>query len=179
MSNDTAGLAYPHFTHTVTLAGSGFGFVLLVGTLGWFYFKAGRKFTEIKKQKVWLPLAVGLVVAVLASACAGGLLGKISGFLTGTGNQAGGVIGKGMVGGDGAVAVSQHQLLTYSGGWIALAILVLAGFFFWFAKKLGEKLLLGIGAVVGSTWGLTMALGGAASYTAIPLANWAGSMIIG
>ncbi|MGW4805844.1 hypothetical protein [Kitasatospora sp. NPDC004272] len=166
-------------THTVTLAGSGFGFLLTVCTFGWFYFKGNRKMAALKKKALWVPFGTGLLVAVLASACAGGLLGKVSGFLTGTGNQGGALVSKGMVGGDGSAAASQHQLLTYSGSWIALAILVLAAFFLYFAKKLGEKVLLAIGAVVGATWGLAMALGGLASWTAIPVANWAGSILIG
>ncbi|PBC66304.1 hypothetical protein BX265_8369 [Streptomyces sp. TLI_235] len=173
------GLTAIEFTHTVTLAGSGFGFLLVVGVFGFLYFKNGRRFKALKKKKYLLPFGIGVVVMVLASSCAGGLLGRISGFTTGAGNQGGALVSRGMVGGNGAVDVAQHARLTYSGSWIALAIVLLASFFLWFAKNWGERLLLASGAVVGSTWGLTISLGGIATFSGIPLANWLGSLLIG
>ncbi|MQS17878.1 hypothetical protein F7Q99_38255 [Streptomyces kaniharaensis] len=166
-------------THIVTLAGSGFGFLLCVSTLGFYFFKNGRKFKFVTKKKFWMPYVLGLGVMVLASSCAGGLLALVSGFFTGAGNQGGTLVSRGLVGGDGAAPVAQHTQLTYSGSWIALAVLVFAGLFLWFAKKWEERLLMLSGALTGSTWGLSISLGGLAAWSGIPLANWLGHLIIG
>lgn len=166
-------------THTVTLAGSGFGFLLFVSTFAFLYFQNGRKFKALKKKKFLVPYLLGLLVMVLASSCAGGLLALVSGSTTASGNKAGDLVSRGMVGGGGAVDVGQHTQLTFSGSWIALAILVICGLFLYFAKKWGERLLMLSGALTGSTWGLTISLGGAAAWSAIPLANWLGHIVIG
>ncbi|MDH6126901.1 hypothetical protein [Kitasatospora sp. GP82] len=166
-------------SHTVTLAGSGFGFLLFVGTAGFLFFQNGRKFKFLKKKRIWLPYVLGLAVMVLASSCAGGLLAVVSGYTTATGNQAGSLMSQGLTGGDGAAPVAQHTQLTYSGSWIALAVLLLTGFFFWFAKKMGERILLLSGAITGATWGLSISLGGLAAWSGVPLANWLGHLLIG
>jgi hypothetical protein len=168
-----------HITHNVTLAGSAFGFLVLVTVLGLGYFKNGRKFKFLKRKQNWVPFAIGLTVMVLASATTGGALGIASGFATGTGNQGGALVSRGMVGGNGSADIAQHGHLSFQGSIIALALLILAGLFLWFAKKLGERLLILAGAVVGATWGLTISLGGIAAFTGVPLANWAGSLLIG
>ncbi|MER7848343.1 hypothetical protein ABTZ03_30905 [Kitasatospora sp. NPDC096077] len=166
-------------THSVTRAGSALGFTLFIGTWAFLFFKHKRKFTALKKKKYLVPYLFGLGVMVLASACTGGLLGLVSGFTTGSGNQAGTLVSQGMVGGEGTVAVAQHGTLTYSGSWIALIIFGLACAFCWFAKHMGERVLMLSGAVTGATWGLSISLGGLAAFTGVPLANWIGGLIIG
>ncbi|MFE3875443.1 hypothetical protein ACFXPX_13705 [Kitasatospora sp. NPDC059146] len=166
-------------THTVTRAGSALGFALFIGTWAFLFFKHKRKFTALKKKKYLVPYGWGLGVMVLSSACTGGLLGMVSGFTTGAGNQGGTLASKGMVGGEGAVAVAQQGQLSYSGSWIALIIFALACAFCWFAKNMGERLLMASGAVTGATWGLSISLGGVAAFTGVPLANWIGGLLIG
>ncbi|MEV4615259.1 hypothetical protein AB0K43_22115 [Kitasatospora sp. NPDC049258] len=166
-------------THTVTRAGSAIGFAVFIGTWAFLFFKHKRKFTALKRKKYLVPYVWGLGVMVLASACTGGLLGLVSGFTTGTGNQSGALASKGMVGGEGAVAVAQHGQLTFSGSWIALILFGLAVAFCWFAKNMGERALMISGAFSGATWGLSISLGGVAAFTGVPLSNWLGALIIG
>ncbi len=166
-------------THIVTRAGSAFGFALFVGTGAFVYFKHGRKFAALKKKKYLVPYAWGLGIMVLASACQGGLLGLVSGFTTGAGNQGGDLASRGMVGGGATVAVAQHGVLTFSGSWIALILFGLAVAFCWFAKGMGERAFMLSGAITGATWGLSISLGGLAAYTGVPLSNWIGALTIG
>ncbi|MEU4118927.1 hypothetical protein AB0F71_31095 [Kitasatospora sp. NPDC028055] len=166
-------------THTVTLAGSAAGFAAFAGTWGYLFFKHKRKFAALRKKKYLVPYFFALAVMVLASACQGGLLGLVSGFSTGAGNQAGTLASRGMVGGTGAVAVAQEGQLTFSGSWIALIVFAFACAFCWFAKNMGERVLMISGAFSGATWGLSISLGGLAAYTGVPLSNWLGALIIG
>ncbi|MFJ1708706.1 hypothetical protein [Kitasatospora sp. NPDC088346] len=166
-------------THTVTRAGSAIGFAAFVATWAFLFFKHKRKFTALRKKKYLVPYFLGLGVMVLASACQGGLLGLVSGFSTGGGNQAGDLASRGMVGGDGAVAVAQQGQLTFSGSWIALILFGLAVAFCWYAKNMGERALMISGAFSGATWGLSISLGGVAAFTGVPLSNWLGDLIIG
>ncbi|MEU4120559.1 hypothetical protein AB0F71_39475, partial [Kitasatospora sp. NPDC028055] len=81
------------FTHTVTRAGSAFGFATMSITAMVIYFRSGRTFAALKPRSVWLPWAASALTMVLASAVTGGFLGKVSGGFTGSGDLAGQAVG--------------------------------------------------------------------------------------
>ncbi|MFZ3475197.1 hypothetical protein ACODT3_41230 [Streptomyces sp. 4.24] len=169
------------FTHVVTRAGAAFGFFLLCVTAMSIYYSRGRSLKALKKRKVWLPWAGSFLTMVIASAVTGGLLGRISGGFTGTGNKAGSVLGNFAVGqaGEGAVPLSVGEVASYSGSWIALIMVVGLGLFIWYAKGWGERALALSGCVTGATWGITVAIGGWASLVFVPLVSWVGEVLIG
>ncbi|MCX5079379.1 hypothetical protein OHA84_38700 [Streptomyces sp. NBC_00513] len=169
------------FTHVVTRAGSAFGFFLLCVTAMSVFYSQGRKLKALKKRRIWLPWSGSFLTMVLASAVTAGLLGRISAGFTGTGNAMGRTVGDAAIGqaGAGAVPLSTGEVLTYSGSWIALILVVGLGLFVYFAKGWGERALALSGAVTGATWGITVAVGGWASMVLVPLVSWAGEVLIG
>lgn len=177
--------------HTVTLAGSGFGFflfamtVLVIAGQNEWKWKSLRRWKKLKGYLV--PWAFGLVVMVLASFCAGGVLEKASGFFTATGNNTGTIVATGLVGGDGSAGVARGAALSYQGSWIALTLFFGMLVYLKFAKGESKgggsgatkaRLLVLSGAVTGSTWGLAVGLGGLAT-SSVPVANWLGQYLIG
>ncbi|MEV6332282.1 hypothetical protein [Streptomyces sp. NPDC051909] len=169
------------FTHVVTRAGAAFGFFLMCVTAMAVYYSRGRSLKALKKRRVWLPWAGAALTMVMASAVTGGLLGKISGGFTGTGNAAGATVGNAAIGqaGAGAVPLSTGEVLSYSGSWLALVMVVGLGLFIWFAKGWGERALALSGGITGATWGITAAVGGWASMLGVPLLSWLGEVLIG
>ncbi|WKV76608.1 hypothetical protein AW27_034225 (plasmid) [Streptomyces sp. PCS3-D2] len=169
------------FTHVVTRAGAAFGFFLMCVTAMSIYYSRGRSLKALKKRKVWLPWGGAALTMVMASAVTGGLLGKISGGFTGTGNELGSTVGDIGVGqsGAGAVPLSTGEVLSYSGSWIALVMVVGLCLFIWFAKGWGERALALSGGLTGATWGITAAVGGWASMLGVPLLSWLGEVLIG
>ncbi|GLW75324.1 hypothetical protein Kpho02_76210 [Kitasatospora phosalacinea] len=168
------------FTTVVNRAGSGFGFAATAVPA--LFIKAKTKsWHTLKDRTIWQPWAYAFVVLVLASAVSGGLIKKLSNGFTGTGNVAGQAIGAAAIGqsGDGALTVSFGQVMSYGGGWIVLVCVLGLGFFVWFADSWGTRALYLAGAVTGSTWGITSALGGWAAMLFIPLFSWISDMVIG
>ncbi|MEV6682232.1 hypothetical protein AB0N09_36030 [Streptomyces erythrochromogenes] len=169
------------FTHVVTRAGAAFGFSLMCVTAMYIFYSRGRTLKALKKRKVWLPWAGAALTMITASAVTGGLLGKISGGFTGTGNKAGQAVGDLAVGqsGAGAVPLSTGEVLSYSGSWIAFVMIIGLGFFIWYAKGWEERMLALSGGITGATWGITVAIGGWASMIFVPLVSWLGDVLIG
>lgn len=169
------------FTHIVTRAGAAFGFALMAITAMAVYYSRGRTLAALKSRTVWLPWALTWLTMVLASAVAGGFIGKISGGLTGAGNKAGGAVGNAALGqdADGAVKLSATRVLSYSGSWLVLVMVVGVCLFIWFAKGWGERVLALSGGITGATWGITSALGGWAAMVGVPLFSWLGKVVIG
>lgn len=169
------------FTHIVTRAGAAFGFFAMCVTAMYIYYSKGRSLKALKKRRIWLPWSGAALTMVMASAVAGGILGKISGGFTGSGNALGSVTGNAAVGRSGAasVSLSTGQMLSYSGSWLALIMVVGLGLFIWFAKGWEERLLAVSGCLTGATWGITAAIGGWASMLGVPLLSWLGGVLIG
>lgn len=169
------------FTHVVTRAGSAFGFAIMAITAMFIYFRHGRSLTALKSKSVWLPWAATWLTMVLASAVTGGIIGKISGGFTGAGNAAGAGLGHAAVGqdGQGAVHVSAAQVLSYSGSWLVLVLVVGVAFFLWFAKGWGERILALSGGLTGATWGIASSIGGWTAMVGVPLFSWIGQKVIG
>ncbi|MEU8545308.1 hypothetical protein AB0C52_35795 [Streptomyces sp. NPDC048717] len=169
------------FTHVVTRAGAAFGFFLMCVSAMWIYYSRGRTLKALKRRAVWLPWGGAALTMVMASAVTGGIVGKISGGFTGTGNTAGQVVGDAAVGqsGAGAMPVSTGEVLSYSGSWLALAMLVGLCLFIWFANGWEERALAISGGLTGATWGITAAIGGWASMLGVPLLSWLGEVLIG
>ncbi|MCX5211466.1 hypothetical protein OG689_19595 [Kitasatospora sp. NBC_00240] len=168
-------------THAVSRAGAAFGFAVMAITGMAIYYSRGRSFTALKSKSVWLPWSLTAVTMVLASAVTGGFISSLSGSLTGTGNKGGAVVGHAALGqdADGAVKVSAARVLSYSGSWIVLVLLVAVILFIWFAKSWKERALAVSGALTGATWGITSALGGWAAMIGVPLVSWIGKVVIG
>ncbi|MCX4547261.1 hypothetical protein OOK52_42920, partial [Streptomyces sp. NBC_01565] len=162
-------------------AGAAFGFFLMCVTAMSVYYSKGRSLKALKKRKIWLPWGGAALTMVMASAVTGGLLGKISGGFTGTGNELGATVGNAAVGqsGAGAVPLSTGEVLSYSGSWIALVMVVGLCLFIWFAKGWNERALALSGGLTGATWGITAAVGGWASMIGVPLISWLGEVLIG
>jgi hypothetical protein len=169
------------FTHVVTRAGAAFGFCLACVTAMYVYYSNGRSLKALKKRRVWLPWAGAALTMVMASAVTGGLLGRLSGGFTGTGNTLGKGVGNTAIGqsGAGAVGLSTGQVLSYSGSWLALVMVIGLALFIWFAKGWGERSLALSGGLTGATWGITAAIGGWASMLGVPLLSWLGGVLIG
>jgi hypothetical protein len=169
------------FTHVVTRAGAAFGFSVMAITALFIYFRRGRTLAALKTKTVWAPWTGAWITMVLASAVSGGFISKLSAGLTGSGNTAGSVVGNSAVGQDGAgtVTVSAVDVLSYSGSWLVLVLLIGLGFFLWFAKGWGERILALSGAVTGATWGIASSIGGWAAMIGVPLFSWLGKVVIG
>ncbi len=169
------------FTHVVTRAGSAFGFSTMAVTGMTLYFRRGRTFAALKPRAVWLPWSATAGTMVLASSVTGGFIGQISGGLTATGNKTGATVGQLAVGQDPASAadVSVGQVLSYSGSWLVLVMVVGVGLFIWYAKGWGERILAISGGLTGATWGIASALGGVPAMVGVPLVSWLGSVVIG
>ena len=169
------------FTHTVTRAGAAFGFFVACVTAMSVYYSNGRSLKVLKKRRVWLPWAGAALTMVLASGVEGGFVGRLSGGFTGTGNSLGSATGNAAIGRSGAAAVplSTGEVLSYSGSWLALILVVGLALFIWFAKGWGERVLALSGCVTGATWGITAAIGGWAAMVGIPLLSWIGGWTIG
>ncbi|MCX5207708.1 hypothetical protein OG897_40715 [Streptomyces sp. NBC_00237] len=168
-------------THIVTRAGAAFGFTVMAGTAMWVYFSKGRSFKALKRKKVLVPWAGSAVTLILASAVTGGLVGKISGSFTGTGNAVGAQVGNVAVGqsGAGAMPLSTGEVLGYSGSWIAFCLLLGFVLYLIFAKNWEERLFAISGGLTGATWGITVAVGGWVSALGVPLVSWLGEVLIG
>ena len=169
------------FTHVVTRAGAAFGFSLACVTAMVVYYSKDHSLKALKKRKVWLPWTGGAVTMVMASAVTGGLLGRISGGFTGTGNTLGKGVGNAAIGRSGAAAVplSTGEVLSYSGSWLALVMVIGLALSIWFAKGWGERALALSGGLTGATWGITAAVGGWVSMLGVPLLSWIGGWTIG
>lgn len=169
------------FTHTVTRAGAAFGFSTMATTGMVIYFRSGRTVAALKPRSVWMPWAGSAGTMVLASAVTGGVLGKISGGFTGTGDLAGQTVGHVALGQDGAgaVDVSAGHVLGYSGSWLVLVLVIGEGLFVYYAKSWRERLLALSGAVTGATWGIASSIGGWAAAAGVPLLTWIGEQVIG
>jgi hypothetical protein len=168
------------FTTVVTRAGSGFGFAVTALTALFIRAKTGSWGT-VKQRRIWQPWLAAWVTMILAAAVSGGFIKKISNGLTGAGNAAGQVVGNAAIGqsGAGAVDVSFGQVLSYGGSWLVLVCVLGLAFFIWFAKTWGDRGLYLAGAVTGSTWGITSAIGGWAAMAFVPLFSWLGDSVIG
>jgi hypothetical protein len=168
-------------THVVTRAGAAFGFTLMAATAMWVFFKNKRKFAALKRKKFLVPWAGSFATMVLASAVTGGLVGKISGGMTGAGNQMGKEVGGIAVGqaGAGAVPLSTGEVLGYSGSWIAFCLVLGLVLFLIFAKNWEERCYALSGGLTGATWGITVAIGGWLSALGVPLFTWLGEVLIG
>lgn len=172
---------YLDFTHVVTRAGSAFGFAVMAITAMTVYYAGGRTLATLKRRTIWLPWLATALTMVLASAVAGGIIGKISGGFTGSGNKAGAAVGTVAVGQDGAAAVhvSATQALSYSGSWLVLVMVVGVVLFIVFAKGWGERVLAVSGGLTGATWGIASSVGGWAAVVGVPLVSWLGKVVIG
>ncbi|MFE5579863.1 hypothetical protein [Kitasatospora sp. NPDC056531] len=169
------------FTHVVTRAGAAMGFATMAVTGMTLYYSNGRTLAVLKRRTTWLPWAGPAATMVLASSVTGGLVGKISGGFTGTGNKAGQAVGHVGIGQDGAgaVDVSAGEVLGYSGSWIVLVLVVGVGLFIYFAKSWKERALALSGALTGATWGIASSIGGWAAMLGVPLVSWIGEQVIG
>jgi len=169
------------FTHVVTRAGAAFGFAVMAITAMVIYFRGGRRVAALKSRRIWLPWAATALTMVLASAVTGGIIGKISGGFTASGNQTGAAVGHVALGqdGDGAVQVSTTQVLSYSGSWLVLVLVVGVCLFIWFAKGWGERVLAVSGGLTGATWGIASSVGGWAAMFGVPFVSWLGKVVIG
>lgn len=169
------------FTHVVTRAGAAMGFSVMVTTAMCVYYSRSRQFSALKQRTIWLPWAGSALTMVLASAITGGFLGKVSGALTGTGNAAGAAVGHAAIGQDGAGAahITVDRVMSYSGSWLVLLMVVGMVLFLWFAKSWKERALAVSGALTGATWGIASSLGGWAAAVGIPLVSWLGDTVIG
>ncbi|AUY51263.1 hypothetical protein [Streptomyces sp. CB01881] len=169
------------FTHVVTRAGAAFGFAVMAITAMALYYSNGRTVASLKRRAVWLPWVGPALTMVLASAVTGGVIGKISGGFTGTGNKAGQAVGHVGIGQDGAgaVDVSTGEVLSYSGSWLVLVLVVGVALFIWFAKSWKERALAVSGALTGATWGIASSIGGWAAMVGVPLVSWIGELVIG
>lgn len=168
------------FTNIVTRAGSGFGFAVTALTMLFIRAKTGS-WASIKQRSIWMPWLAAWITMILAAAVSGGFIKQLSKGLTGSGNAAGQIVGNAAIGqsGAGAVDVSFTQVLSYGGSWLVLVCVAGLGFFIWFAKSWGVRGLYLAGAVTGSTWGITSALGGWAAMAFVPLFTWLGDTVIG
>lgn len=169
------------FTHVVTRAGAAFGFAVMAITAMAIYYSRGRTLASLKTRAVLMPWGLTALTMVLASAVTGGFIGKISGGLTGAGNKGGAVVGNAALGqaADGAVKLRTSEVLSYSGSWLVLVLLVGVVLFVWFAKSWKERLLALSGGLTGATWGITSAVGGWAAMVGVPLFSWLGKTVIG
>ncbi|NUS24443.1 MAG: hypothetical protein HOV92_09490 [Streptomyces sp.] len=168
------------FTNVVTRAGSGFGFAVTAVTVLFIRAKTGS-WHSVKQRSIWQPWAAAWVTMILAAAVSGGFIKKISNGLTSGGNTAGRVVGDAAIGqsGEGGIDVSFGQVVSYGGSWLVLVCVAGLAFFIWFAKTWGTRGLYLTGAITGSTWGITSALGGWAAMVFVPLFTWLGDSVIG
>ncbi len=169
------------FSAVVTRAGAGFGFFLTVVTAAAIFYGNGRTVKALKKRRFWLPWVSSFLVMVLAAGVTGGILKQIRTGFTGTGNLLGSTVGAAGIGtsGQATVEINVTEVLSYSGAWIALAVVVVWCLFLWFAKGWGERALALSGALSGATWGIATSLGGVAAMIGIPLVSWLGEQVIG
>lgn len=168
------------FTNVVNRAGSAMG--LAATAVPVLFIRAKTKsWSTFKQRSIWQPWAFSFIALVLAAAVSGGMIKKLSNGLTGAGNVAGQKVGDVAIGqaDAGAVPIGFTQVLGYGGGWIVLITLAGLGFFIWFADNWGVRALYTAGAVTGSTWGITSALGGWAAMVFVPLVDWLGDTVIG
>ncbi|MFE2352369.1 hypothetical protein ACWEPB_21955 [Kitasatospora cineracea] len=126
-----------------------------------------------------VPLAAGMAYGAIATATTSGLIGFFTGAITWFGNGAGSLAMWGATGGHTTLAArATDQELTDMGNLILLLLSVaILGAWKAIPKKAKPKMRLGI--ISGVLLGLSATLGGLFMATVIPLANSAGSALVG
>jgi hypothetical protein len=184
-------------SHTVTIGGSGAGLALLVASLAWvglreegaplLGFGGGKYHFHAGMRKVWgatrhhrvFPLWYALAAGLLASGSAGGLLGWLTSYTTGSGNWLGSYASDAATGLSGTAKIHSAGHLSPQGAWIAIILIGLMVLIAWFGATWEVRAFVAIGAIAGTTWGLATIGGFLSDHTLTPLANWIGSILIG
>ncbi|MDT3395453.1 hypothetical protein RKE29_02100 [Streptomyces sp. B1866] len=137
-----------------------------------------NKGTKAKNWRALIPLGYGIVLGILGSACAGGLIGGIFNRVRAASNGTGEKVLNGATGATSATATAAHLPALTMGGAILVVLAFTALIALW--KKLGRDEIrqIGAGAVSGATLGTSAGVAGSGALALLPLINSIGDSLL-
>lgn len=162
----------------LTVGGLAVGLSVLVWyLLRWWHTHKGKK--DNKPWKELTPFASGIILGMLAAACAGGVLGTVAGWVRTASNTAGDKVVAGATGG-GAQTLSVAGVPPMSPGGALLTVAAFVALFaLWKKVHAASRKPIMFGSVCGVTLGMSPGIAGSVALALLPLVNSAGNSLLG